>query len=169
MMEALQSNLATLQAWLQTWVTADAGLWGLFASALLSATVLPGSSEVVMAGLVTAYPHLLWPAFAVALAGNLLGSALTFGMGWAGRQGYQQFQGVQHRVKLGRPGIEAKLQRYGPPALVLAFLPLVGDALVLAAGWLRLPLLPSLLWIALGKGLRYAVLLAVLKGVLPGA
>ncbi len=157
--------MAALQAWLQSWLSADLGLWGLFASALLSATVLPGSSEVVMVGLITAYPHLSGPAFAVALAGNVLGSALTFGMGWAGRQGYQRFQGVQHRVPLAHARID-QLLRHGPPALLLAFLPLVGDALVLAAGWLRLPFVPSMLWIALGKALRYALLLAALHGLL---
>ena len=59
-------------AWLQSWLSADAGLWGLLLSAFLSATVLPGSSEVVLVALVGAYPQLLWPAFAVALVGNVL-------------------------------------------------------------------------------------------------
>ncbi len=154
-----------LQAWLQSWMGAEAGLWGLWLSAFLSATVLPGSSEVVMAALITAYPDLLWQAFAVALAGNLLGSALTFGMGWASKEGYERFQGVQSRLQLEHPRVQ-QLRRRGPPALVLAFLPLVGDALVLAAGWLRMPVWQSLAWIALGKAARYALLLAGLKGLL---
>ena len=164
MLDVLRNNAAALQTWLQSWLSADAGLWGLFASAFLSATVLPGSSEVVLLALVTAYPPLVWQAFGVAVLGNLLGGALTFAMGWAGRQGYQRFQGVQHRVQLGHPGVE-KLRRLGPPALVLAFLPLVGDALVLAAGWLRLPVLHSLWWMAVGKALRYGLLLAGLQGL----
>ena len=99
------------------------------------------------------------------MAGNLLGSALTFGMGWAGKGGYERFQGVQSRVQLEHPRVQ-QLRRRGPPALVLAFLPLVGDALVLAAGWLRMPVWQSLAWIALGKAARYALLLAGLKGLL---
>ncbi len=165
MLETIQTGVAGLQAWLQSWLSADAGLWGLFLSAFLSATVLPGSSEVVMSALITAYPQLVWQAFAVALSGNLLGSSLTFGMGWAGQQGYQRFQGVQSRVMLNHPRVE-QLRRRGPPVLVLAFLPLVGDALVLAAGWLRMPFWHSLLWIAVGKAARYLLLLAGLKGVL---
>ena len=165
MVDAIQNLVQGLQIWLQSWLTADAGLWGLLLSAFLSATVLPGSSEVVIAALVTAYPQLAWQAFAVAVLGNLLGSVLTFGMGWAGRQGYARFQGVQSRVQLGHPLIQ-RLRRHGPPALLLAFLPLVGDALVLAAGWLRMPFWPSLLWIALGKAARYALVLASLKGLL---
>jgi membrane protein YqaA with SNARE-associated domain len=155
----------TLSAWLQSWLSADAGLWGLFVSAFASATVLPGSSEVVMTALVTAYPQLLWWALAVALAGNLLGCLLTFGMGYAGQRGYARFQGVQQKVDVEHPRIKT-LRRLGPPALFLSFLPLVGDALVLAAGWLKMPFWHSMLWIALGKAARYAVLLATLKGVL---
>jgi membrane protein YqaA with SNARE-associated domain len=158
-------GLLALQAWLQSWMGVSAGLWGLLLSAFLSATVLPGSSEVVMAALITAYPDLLWQAFVVALSGNLLGSALTFGMGWAGKEGYERFQGVRARVQLEHPRVQ-QLRRRGPPALVLAFLPLVGDALVLAAGWLRMPVWQSLAWIALGKAARYALLLAGLKGLL---
>jgi membrane protein YqaA with SNARE-associated domain len=54
----------------------------------------------------------------------------------------------------------------GPPALVLSFLPLVGDALVLAAGWFRMPFWASVFWIAVGKGLRYLLLVLGLIGVL---
>lgn len=165
MVDSIKNVVQGLQTWLQSWLGADAGLWGLLLSAFLSATVLPGSSEVMIAALVTAYPHLVWQAFAVAVAGNLLGSMLTFGIGWAGQQGYARFQSVQSRVQMGHPRMQ-QLRRHGPPALVLAFLPLVGDALVLAAGWLRLPFWPSLLWIALGKAARYAVVLASVKGLL---
>ncbi len=165
MLENIQSGLAALQTWLQTWLSADAGLLGLFLSAFLSATVLPGSSEVVMALLVTAYPQLALMAFVVALAGNLLGSVLTYGMGWAGQQGFERFQSVRSKVMLGHPRVE-QLRRRGPPVLVLAVLPLVGDALVLAAGWLRMPFWPSLFWIAVGKAARYVLLLAGLKGLL---
>jgi membrane protein YqaA with SNARE-associated domain len=155
--------LDTIAAWTQGWLSAEAGLAGLFASALVSATVLPGSSEVVMVGLLTAYPHLAWPAFGVATAGNVLGCVLTFGMGYAARQGYQRFQGM--RFELSEPAM-ARLRRWGPPALFLSFLPLVGDALVLAAGWLRLPFGPSLAWMAAGKATRYLVLVVSMLGLL---
>lgn len=155
--------LRELSQWLQSWATPEMGLWGLFGSALLSATVLPGSSEVVLGALITAYPSQAWPGFATALAGNLLGCLLTFGMGHAGRQGYERFQ----RVKVDMEGPQVKrLRRWGAPALVLSFVPLVGDALVLAAGWLRMPLWQSLFWIAVGKGLRYLVVVLGMLGVL---
>jgi membrane protein YqaA with SNARE-associated domain len=150
------------QAWLQTWLSAEAGLWGLFFSALLSATVLPGSSEVVMTALVTAFPALAWQAFGVATAGNVVGCVITFAMGHGAREGWQRARHV--KVDLEHPRVQ-KLRRIGPPALVLSFLPLVGDALVLAAGWLRMPLWQSLAWIALGKAARYLLLVLGLLGL----
>lgn len=154
--------IAQAAAWLQSWMSPAAGLWGLFFSAFASATVLPGSSEVVLSALVTAYPALALWAFCVALAGNLVGALLTFGMGWASRRGYERFQRV--RVDEQHPLIQ-RLRRVGPPALVLSVLPLVGDALVLAAGWFRMPFWQSMMWIAVGKAARYGLLLLGLFGI----
>ena len=156
-------SLNQFAAWMQSWLSAEAGLWGLFGSAFLSATILPGSSEVVLIALLTAYPSLAWPAFGVALLGNLTGALLTFGMGHAARQGYQRFQRV--RWKLDERQMQ-RLQRLGPPALFLSFVPLAGDALVLAAGWLRLDLARSMAWIALGKAARYLLVVLGVQGVL---
>lgn len=153
----------TLQAWLQGWLSAEAGLWGLFFSAFVSATLLPGSSEIVMTALVTAYPDIVWWAFLVATAGNVTGCLLSYGMGYGARQGFERFQRV--KVDLEHPLVQ-RLRRYGPPALFLSFLPLVGDVLVVAAGWLKLPMGPSMLWIAAGKASRYLVLVLGLLGVL---
>jgi membrane protein YqaA with SNARE-associated domain len=153
----------TFSAWLQSWLSAEAGLLGLFLSAFVSATVLPGSSEFVMTALVTAYPSLAWQAFFAALAGNVLGCVLTFGMGHGARQGYERFQRV--KVDMEGPQVQ-RLRRWGPPALFLSFLPLVGDALVLAAGWLKMPFWQSMMWIVAGKAARYLVLVLGLLGVL---
>lgn len=155
--------ISTFSAWMQGWLSAEAGLWGLFLSAFLSATVLPGSSEVVISGLITAYPALAWSAFFVALAGNVSGAVLTFGMGIAARGGYERFQ----RLKVDTESKQVqRLRRWGPPALFLSFVPLVGDALVLAAGWLNMPFWHSMFWVAVGKGTRYGVLILSLIGLL---
>ena len=152
-----------LQAWLQTWMSAEAGLWGLFFSAFVSATLLPGSSEIVMTALVTAFPAVVWQAFAVATAGNVIGCLFSYGLGSGAQEGLQRVQGV--KVDLEHPLVQ-RMRRWGPPALFLSFLPLVGDVLVVAAGWLRLPLGRSMLWIAAGKATRYLVLVLGLLGVL---
>jgi len=51
------------------------------------------------------------------------------------------------------------VRRFGAPVLLLSWLPVVGDPLCVAAGWLRLPWIAAFMFIALGKGLRYAALI----------
>ena len=125
--------------------TSDLSLWGLFISSLLGATLLPGGSELVLVGVLKLHPTLLWPAIVIATLGNTLGGMITFGIGWLLPQS-QQLKHVE------------RLQRYGTPALLLAWLPIIGDALCLTAGWLRLNVWRVALFMALGKFMRYLVI-----------
>jgi membrane protein YqaA with SNARE-associated domain len=126
-------------------ITSDLSLWGLFISSLLSATLLPGSSELVLLGVLKLYPEMLWPALAVGTLGNTLGGMITLFMGRA----LPRTRQLKH--------IE-KLRRYGTPALLLAWAPIIGDALCLAAGWLRLNPWYAALFMAVGKFVRYLVI-----------
>lgn len=126
-------------------VTSDLSLWGLFISSFLAATLLPGGSEAVLFGVLKLHPELFWPALLVGTLGNTLGGMVTFGMGWM----LPQTQQLKH--------VE-KVRHYGTPALMLAWVPLVGDALCLAAGWLRLNWWKAALFIAVGKFARYWVI-----------
>jgi membrane protein YqaA with SNARE-associated domain len=131
---------------------ANWGPTGLFISSFLAATLLPGGSEVVLFALLKLHPDQAVPAFLLATLGNTLGGMTTYGMARL------------LPAKVSRGGTArhlAAVQRYGSPALVLAWAPIIGDALCAAAGWLRLPWLPCALWMALGKGLRYGVVMAV--------
>lgn len=119
-------------------------LWGLFLSSLLGATLLPGGSELVLAGVLGMHPELFWPALLVGTLGNTLGGMISFGMGWL----LPQTQQLKH--------VE-RVRRYGAPALLLAWAPLLGDALCLAAGWLRLSWWQAALYMALGKFTRYGL------------
>lgn len=129
--------------------TVEAGLAGLFLASFLSATLLPGGSEAVLAAVLLAHPEQAFPALALATAGNTLGGMVTYSMGRL----------LPERVGAGDTATKqlATLRRHGAPALVLAWAPLIGDALCAAAGWLRLPWLSCALWMAIGKGGRYAV------------
>ncbi|MHB1236748.1 MAG: YqaA family protein [Gallionella sp.] len=122
-----------------------ASLLSLFISSFLAATLLPGGSEAVLFAVIKAYPETLWIALTVATIGNTLGGMVTFGMGWLLPQ-TQQLKHVQ------------KVRHYGTPALLFAWLPLVGDALCLAAGWLRLNWWQAALFMAIGKFARYWVI-----------
>ena len=126
-------------------ISAEAGLWGMFISSFLSATLLPGGSELVLFALLKLHPEALWPALALATLGNTLGGMTSYACGrWLPR--WQEFESLSGH----RP-----LQRWGSPLLVLAWVPLIGDALCVAAGWLRLNWLACALFMALGKAARY--------------
>ena len=60
------------------------------------------------------------------------------------------------------------LHRMGPPALLLSWLPAVGDPLCAVAGWLRLSFWPCVFYMAIGKFMRYLFMTAGLLWFFPG-
>jgi membrane protein YqaA with SNARE-associated domain len=127
--------------------TAEAGLAGLFLASFLSATLLPGGSEAVLLAVVLRHPDQASAALLLATAGNTLGGMTTYGMGRL----------IPTRLA---PQKAALVAQRGAPILLLAWVPIIGDALCAAAGWLRLAWLPCTLWMAFGKGVRYALVVA---------
>jgi membrane protein YqaA with SNARE-associated domain len=123
----------------------DTGLLGLFVSAFVSATLLPGGSELVLLGVLYAYPALFWQAIAAATVGNTLGGMSSYLIG---------------RLIPNRVEVRAVhwLRRHGIWTLLFSWLPVVGDALAVGAGWLRLSPWLSLIALGVGKLLRYLVL-----------
>lgn len=130
---------------------ANLGLAGLFLSSFLAATLLPGGSEVALFALIKLQPELTVVAVLLATLGNTLGGLTTYGMARLLPEKYAQSL---------RPAHLAYLRRWGPAVLFFAWAPVVGDLLCLAAGWLRLAVIPCALWMALGKGLRYVFVVA---------
>jgi len=125
----------------------SASLTALFASSFLAATLLPGGSEAVLFGVLKLHPEQILPALCVATLGNTLGGMSSYLIGRILPQ------------KKDLPGLPA-MRRYGAPALLLSWVPILGDPLCVAAGWLRLNPWLSLLYIALGKLARYAAIVA---------
>ena len=126
-------------------MTESASLWTLFASSFLAATLLPGGSEVVLFGVLKLHPGQLWAALVVATLGNTLGGMSSYLIGRLIPQ-KQALKGL------------ATVQRFGAPVLLLSWLPIAGDPLCMAAGWLRLNPWWSALCIAVGKFVRYWVI-----------
>lgn len=157
-----------MDAWIHDLLTALAlpefGLSTVFVVSALSATLLPLGSEWVVLGLVKINPELFWPAMLVATAGNTLGGAVSWWMGYGAERAYER---LAHRKPHEARALQW-LQRFGPPACLLSWLPLVGDPLCAVAGWLRLPFWPCLLYMAIGKFARYVTMTAALLWVFPG-
>lgn len=131
-------------------------LAGLFLSAFTSATILPGSSEVVMLGLMTQGIG-LWAIWTVATIGNIAGSVVSWWMGTA----ILRFQDKRW-FPVGKDKLERAQNwfgKWGKPALLLTWLPGVGDALSIAAGTLRVHLVTFVVLVAIAKGARYAMIL----------
>lgn len=139
------------------------GLSTVFVVSLISATLFPLGSEPVVFGLVKLNPTLFWPTILVATAGNTLGGAIDWWMGYGAHRAIDKYTNSRKHAKA-----LLWLERLGPKACLLAWLPAVGDPLCAVAGWLKLPFWPCLLYMAIGKFLRYLMLTALLLGVFPG-
>ncbi len=139
------------------------GLSSLFIVSFVSATLVPVGSEPALFGLLKLDPTLFWPAIAVATLGNTVGGMVDW---WMGRCA----QVAAQRVTAGRARLKALelLERLGPKACLLSWLPIVGDPLCAVAGWLRLPFWPCALYMLIGKAARYLFMTTVLLQLFPG-
>jgi membrane protein YqaA with SNARE-associated domain len=153
-----------MQAWIDTLLTALAlpqfGLSTVFVVSFISATLLPLGSEPVVFGLIKLNPDLFWPAIGVATVGNTLGGAVSWATGWASHAVVDKYRHSKTHLKA-----LDWLERIGPKACLLSWLPIVGDPLCAVAGWLKLPFWPCVGYMAIGKFLRYVTMTAILLGV----
>ncbi len=136
---------------------ADSALAVLFVSGFLSATLLPGGSEAGLIATLSLQQYSVPLVITVATIGNTLGGLTNY---WIGIFIPNRTQNEKH----GHKAI-GWLQKYGYWALLLSWLPVIGDPLCLAAGWLRMKFLPCVILIAVGKALRYAALSAIFYGL----
>lgn len=132
-------------------------LASLFGSSFLSATLLPGSSEALLVALLVAKKASVYGLIVAASVGNTLGGITNI---FLGRLLPLKQQGRWHHTAI------MWLNRLGPAALLLSWLPIIGDLLCVLAGWMRFAWLPVLLFLAVGKTLRYIVIAtATLQGL----
>ena len=138
------------------------GLTTLFVVSFISATLLPLGSEPALYGLLRLNPELFWSAIFVATVGNTLGGMADWWIGYGAHE-------VADKYSHSRSHLKALdfLQKLGPKACLLAWLPLVGDPLCAVAGWLRLPFWPCSFYMLIGKFLRYLVYTPLLLWVFP--
>ena len=120
-------------------------LLSLVVSGFVSATLLPGTSEAVLLAFLWLYPQQWGIAFILVGIANTAGSLTS----------YLLTRYLPHKNKNSNDKVLTAIRRYGTPLLFFSFVPIVGDALPLAAGWLRLPFWRCTLFIGLGKFVRY--------------
>jgi membrane protein YqaA with SNARE-associated domain len=153
-----------MDAWMtslmQTLALPEFGLSTVFVVAFASATLLPMGSEPVVFGLVKLNPELFWPAIGVATLGNTLGGMLSWWMGWGARRAMRRWHDSPMHLRALH-----WLEKLGPKACLLSWLPGVGDPLCAVAGWLQMPLWPCTLYMAIGKFLRYLLMTSALLWV----
>ncbi len=138
-----------MEFWLTSLFTGDAGLATVFVAGFLAATLLPGGSEIFLFALLALHPQLFWPAIWVATAGNTLGGLTSYAIGRLLPEG----KSLPPKAQEWR----ARVHYYGSPLMLLAWTPWLGDALCVAAGWLRIDLWWSTFYMAVGKFARFWV------------
>ncbi len=135
----------------------ELGLLGLFVAAFLAGSILPFASEAVLTGLLlvgVGAPS----AVSTATAGNVLGALTVYAIGrYAGggalRRRFMRRLGANDPKRAA--AADERIARWGPLVLLFSWVPVLGDALVLAAGLAKLDARRVLLFVALGKGARY--------------
>ena len=135
----------------------------LFFSALIAATLFPLSSEALLATLLYQKysPILLW---ITATSGNTLGSCINWYLGkaclhWRDKKWFPVSANQLAKA-------QQQFERYGVYSLLFSWLPIIGDPLTFIAGIMRIPFWKFVVLVALGKGLRYAVVIAIALGFL---
>jgi len=136
------------------------GLAGLFLASFLAATVLPFSSEALLAAMAMG-PWSTMALWIVASTGNTLGGMSSYGLGRLGDLGRIARWLRTDPSKALR--WQARMERYGAWGALLTWLPVVGDPIAIALGLGRARAWPVLLLMFLGKAARYGVLLALLR------
>jgi membrane protein YqaA with SNARE-associated domain len=122
----------------------------LFTWSFLAATVIPLSSEPYLIFLVTTEQLIV---SLVGTVGNVLGACTTY---WISRRATQALVKTRKTTR-GHARAARMLRRCGQPALLLSWVPIIGDALVAIAGATKMHFGAFCFWATLGKGLRYLV------------
>lgn len=143
-------------------ILATHGSIGMFFAAFLAGSFFPFSSEAVMLALLAAGASpselLLWGT-----AGNTLGSVFNYGIGSLGREEWIERWTKVPPEKLNKG--KRWVRHYGVWAGLLAWLPLIGSVITVAMGFLRVKFIYAMINVAIGKYIRYWLILEAYKWV----
>ncbi|TGX83036.1 DedA family protein [Palleniella muris] len=131
------------------------GYIGMFIAAFIAGSVFPWSSEAIMVGLQAAgldpVGLVVWGT-----AGNVLGSMFNYWVGHLGRIDW--IEKYLHVKKESLDKAERFMHGHGAWIGFFAFLPIIGSAITIMLGLMRANIFITTIAIAIGKFLRYAIL-----------
>ncbi len=122
------------------------GLIGLFSSCFLSATILPFPSEVTFIYFLRS-DYSAWTVLLVATIGNSLGGITNY---YIGALGHKMLQKNKRNSKAYQV-----IERFGVWAALGAWLPFIGDPIMLGLGFFQTKKTPTFIIMTAGKFLRY--------------
>ncbi|HBF89468.1 MAG TPA: hypothetical protein DDX39_12580 [Bacteroidales bacterium] len=132
----------------------ELGYFGLFLASFLASTVIPFSSEALL-GTMIYYKYDAFLCISVATFGNTLGSITSYWLGYLGKWSIlEKYVGIK-REKIEK--FHAKIEKRGSIIALFTWLPIVGDLISVALGFLRVNFKSVLLFTFIGKLLRYIV------------
>lgn len=137
----------------------EVGLTSVFLVSFVSATLLPLGSEPAVFATIKANQAMFWPVLLVATCGNTLGGAVDYWMGYKAKSAF---------AKERESRWFAWLARHGAKTMLLSWVPGIGDPLCTLGGWLKLPFWPCIIYMSIGKFVRYLVMTSVLLYVPDG-
>ena len=132
----------------------------LFLWSFLAATIVPLGSEPALA-LIARRDATITLAVLIATTGTYLGACTTYYLAMSAANALER-KGPDRRLERAA----AIVRRYGAPALLLSWVPLLGDAIVAAAGAARVRFLRFSLWTIAGKAARYVVVALIARQLL---
>jgi membrane protein YqaA with SNARE-associated domain len=139
------------------------GLFGLFIAGFLSGSIFPFNSEAVLTLLIYSGFDVI-TSLVVATAGNMLGGISIYYLGYLGKMEWIEKYAKVKEEKI--RNILPKLERFGPFAAVLSFVPIIGDLVILGLGFFRISPIFTMLFMLIGKVARYVAVIGLLKTVM---
>lgn len=131
------------------------GYIGMLASAFLAGSFLPFSSEAVMLGLLATGLD-PWGLILYGTTGNVLGGLFNYGVGRMGRLDW--IEKYLHVKKKDLDKAQRFMAGHGAWMGFFAFLPVLGSAITILLGLMRANIVISTTSMAIGKFLRYVLL-----------
>ena len=129
----------------------------LFGISFLAATILPFSSELSLAGLISASNFNNSLLLIAASLGNIFGSVVNWLIGFYSRNFTSKKWFPFNEIQIARSS--KWFEKFGKWSLLFAWVPIIGDPLTLVAGLLRVKFLDFIILVAIGKVSRYLVVL----------